>query len=446
VNKSAILCIAAGALCGTATAGSIGPDVIVGDMPSVQYYGELNGIRAYSIATTSCNIGDEVLEWFDGTNRHPVIGQTIYRVTTDGNRIEQLGQSWLKHGFAALTGNVCDTCQNPGSFSLLGVGCSDPYSSGLNGQQSNLGTKTQVNAFTGFFNWPFGGRGQTGNVIFKRVQIKVDEVNEGGSLYVGSQYVSPDDAEAGNQNNNASFRPVNSFGTGGSLSPTSFTRREQAPIYAWKEVNPDVQIQEVFVPNEGMFNLASLAIDNGDGTWTYEYALHNQTSHRSADSFAVPGSASSTDFRDVDYHSGDAYDLTDWSVTEGGSMVTFAATDVSFDRTNALRWGTMYNFTVTTDTPPTTGDVEIGLYRDANGNQGSNDVIAVTTVVPTAGAQGCNDADNAAPFGVLDLGDVQGFISAFTGQGDAADIAEPFGVWDLADVQAFIGAFTAGCP
>jgi hypothetical protein len=165
---------------------------------------------------------------------------------------------------------------------------------------------------------------------------------------------------------------VNSFGTGGSLSPTSFTRREQAPIYAWKEVNPDVQIQEVFVPNEGMFNLASLAIDNGDGTWTYEYALHNQTSHRSADSFAVPGSASSTDFRDVDYHSGDAYDLTDWSVTEGGSMVTFAATDVSFDRTNALRWGTMYNFTVTTDTPPTTGDVEIGLYRDANGNQGSS--------------------------------------------------------------------------
>ncbi len=446
MKKSAILCIAAGSLCGTANAGTIGADVIVGELPSIQYYGEVSGIRAYSVATTSCNIGDVPLEWFDGTNRHPVIGQTMYRVTTDGNRIEQLGQSWLKHGFAALTGNACGLgCNNPGSFSLLGVGCSDPYSSGLNGQQSNLGTKTQVNAYTGFFNWPFGGRGQSGNAIFKRLQVQVSEVNEGGTFYVGSQYVSPDDAEAGNQHNNASFRPIVSFGSNGSFSMSSFTRREQAPIYAWKEINNDVQIQEIFVPGEGMFNLGSLAVDNGDGTWTYEYALHNQTSHRSADSFAIPGSASSTDFRDVAYHSGDVYSGTDWTATEGGSMITFAAADQG-EVTNALRWGTMYNFSVTTDTEPTTGEVEIGLYRDAAGNVGSSEVVSVSTVVPSAGAQGCNAADNAAPFGVLDLADVQGFISAFTSQGDAADVAEPFGTWDLADVQGFISAFTAGCP
>jgi len=61
-------------------------------------------------------------------------------------------------------------------------------------------------------------------------------------------------------------------------------------------------------------------------------------------------------------------------------------------------------------------------------------------------ACGCNDADVAEPFGVLDLGDVQAFITAFQNQGAAADIAAPFGVWDLADVQAFIAAFNAGCP
>ncbi len=120
MKKSAILCVAAGLSCGVANAGGpVGPDVIVGDMPSIQYYGQVGTIRAYSVATTSCNIGDTPLEWFDGTNRHPVIGQTMYRVNAEGTRIEQLGQSWLKHGFAALTGNVCDTCQNPGSFSLL---------------------------------------------------------------------------------------------------------------------------------------------------------------------------------------------------------------------------------------------------------------------------------------------------------------------------------------
>ncbi len=60
--------------------------------------------------------------------------------------------------------------------------------------------------------------------------------------------------------------------------------------------------------------------------------------------------------------------------------------------------------------------------------------------------QGCNDADNSEPFGVLDLADVQGFVGAFVNQQDAADIAAPAGVWDLADVQAFVGAFNGGCP
>lgn len=58
---------------------------------------------------------------------------------------------------------------------------------------------------------------------------------------------------------------------------------------------------------------------------------------------------------------------------------------------------------------------------------------------------GCNGADIAEPFGVLDLGDVQTFIAGFTGQDPIADI-DSNSVFDLADVQAFIGAFTAACP
>ncbi len=65
--------------------------------------------------------------------------------------------------------------------------------------------------------------------------------------------------------------------------------------------------------------------------------------------------------------------------------------------------------------------------------------------VLVAGA-GCNAADNAEPFGVLDLADVQGFVGAFLNQEPAADVAAPEGVWDLADVQGFVVAFNAGCP
>lgn len=73
-----------------------------------------------------------------------------------------------------------------------------------------------------------------------------------------------------------------------------------------------------------------------------------------------------------------------------------------------------------------------------------NGTIGVFVATPEAG--GCNDADLAEPFGVLDLADVQAFIAGFLSQDPIADLTEPFGVWDLADVQVFVAAFVAGCP
>jgi len=84
-----------------------------------------------------------------------------------------------------------------------------------------------------------------------------------------------------------------------------------------------------------------------------------------------------------------------------------------------------------------------GLTEDCDKN-GIEDACQIAAGNPPA--CGCNEADIAAPFGVLDLGDVNGFISAFVSQDAAADIAAPFGVFDLADLQAFIAAFTGGCP
>ncbi|USN98613.1 MAG: beta-propeller fold lactonase family protein [Phycisphaeraceae bacterium] len=69
-----------------------------------------------------------------------------------------------------------------------------------------------------------------------------------------------------------------------------------------------------------------------------------------------------------------------------------------------------------------------------------NDVVAWDAIA------GCNAADIASPFNILDLADVQAFIQSFVAQTAPSDIAPPLGVWDLADVQAFISAFTAGCP
>ncbi len=60
--------------------------------------------------------------------------------------------------------------------------------------------------------------------------------------------------------------------------------------------------------------------------------------------------------------------------------------------------------------------------------------------------EGCNAADLAEPFNVLDFSDVIAFLAAFGAMDPAADLAAPFGTFDFSDVVAFLGAFGAGCP
>lgn len=58
---------------------------------------------------------------------------------------------------------------------------------------------------------------------------------------------------------------------------------------------------------------------------------------------------------------------------------------------------------------------------------------------------GCNAADIAEPFDILDLSDISAFVAAFVALGDAADLNGD-GIWDLTDITLFVGAFTGGCP
>ena len=61
------------------------------------------------------------------------------------------------------------------------------------------------------------------------------------------------------------------------------------------------------------------------------------------------------------------------------------------------------------------------------------------------GPTGCNPADLADVFGVLDLMDINTFVSAFISQDLLADLTGD-GVLDLSDITKFVGAFSAGCP
>ncbi len=55
-------------------------------------------------------------------------------------------------------------------------------------------------------------------------------------------------------------------------------------------------------------------------------------------------------------------------------------------------------------------------------------------------------ADLAAPFGVLNIFDIQAYIGLYNTQNPAADLAAPFGTFNIFDIQAYIGLYNQGCP
>ncbi|HRX86330.1 MAG TPA: PQQ-dependent sugar dehydrogenase [Phycisphaerae bacterium] len=375
--------------CGT----SGGPDVIVGDLLDVSNYNRVGDIDAFAVGTTSCNMGDANLSWVASTNQHPVIAQNMYRLKN--GRFEQVGMSWLKHGFTALTQNLCCTCSGQGG-SVLGVGCSDPYCCGLNGDQGRLGPRFEVNPYTGDYLYPFTFKDQTGNSIYKRLQVKVSDLDPsldgGGQYFVEGHYVTPDDAAAGHQANNASYRPitVSNNGSEWNIAVAGATVRESPGIRAWKDWDSTVDEVNLKVPSDGLVILAGQATNIGGGMWHYEYAMQNLYSDRCVGSFKIPVGSDSVvtniEFHDVDYHSGEPFDGTDWpGVFQNGFILWQTTPYATNPDANALRWGTLYNFRFDCDRPPTDTTVTVGLFKP-----GTPDSMLANIVGPTAGPIDCN--------------------------------------------------------
>ncbi len=359
------LCLAASSLMTLSAQTTPSPNVIVGDLNGVSNYSVDTslGIDAFSVGTTSCNIGDAPLSWVSGNNLHPVIAQHAYRMK-DG-RFEQIGQSWLKHGFFALSQTLCGTCPNPSNGTYLAEGCSDPYSSGLNGSQGGLGPKFEVNAFTGVFSYPFTDQGMTGSSIYKRLQVKTTDLdpalNAGALYFVEGQYVTQDDAQAGNGTDNVSWREVSVSGSNDynmSFISGKDTQRQQPAIMAWAVNDPLVVVRPADVPGEGRFWVGMRTAPMAGGGYSFDFAVQNINSDRSAMGFEVdfPAGATITNlsFHDVDYHSGEPFDGTDWTGTVDNANnkvrwdgVTFATNPNG----NAIRWGNLFSFHFESDTP-----------------------------------------------------------------------------------------------
>src|ERR1700741_2940292 len=298
----------------------------------------------------------------------------------------------MKHTFLALEESVCDTCNTGGCVTgtHLCPGCSDPYVSGLNGDQDSIGSRAWVNPFTGVF--PSNANDHTGhshNGVSHRILVNMSDLdttqNPGASYFGEAAYITPHEyawcqthPDQCNMFNNFSYRQFSATGgpTFFTFSPVASTVRMHPAIQAWAATGATVNELEPDPGNDGHWFMGYKVTNPSAGVWHYEYALFNMNLDRAIQSFSVPiagANVSSVNFHAPPQQPGWAHDGTvgdagdsnkPWEITQDTSSVTWNTETFATDQnSNAIRWGTLYNFRFDADQPPQTANATVGFFK-----------------------------------------------------------------------------------
>ena len=136
------------------------------------------------------------------------------------------------------------------------------------------------------------------------------------------------------------------------------------------------------------------------------------------------------DFHDAPSHSGEPYKTYSWAPNIGSNYTGWKTTEYAVDpEANAIRWGTMYNFSLVADTPPTEGEVEIETFKD-------NGIVNVDVRIPSGGS---NPYDLNGD-GMVDGADAGIFFSLWGTSGPEGDFNDD-GTVNGADAGLFFSAW-----
>jgi len=476
---------------------------------------------AISVSTTSCNVQPTnsapyiLADWyapFEGGEvsgaKHPYINTNVYRLNAAG-RLEQLAASWTKHGWFAASSSqgaiagangqdACGAGSCPGGSpndNQLGANCADTYNAGHNSDRFYIGPRSEISArgsaaAPGFAlrssfldNVNSGGAGDTdvlattgannasrnytgggtaqGNKLatFARGDVATTALGASGRMYLESYYVVNGDV---NKLNNFAFRAFSSTYSTGTPSVSQFSfagRHTFGPVmFAWGDQ------QQLATPTvDGSVYVASRVVDNGNGSYRYEYNVLNVDHDGGVASISIPtggSTLSGVSFRQPRIND-PAFDTAAWTNAQPDSqslvyaMPTAPATVNWYKPTvatkgNAIRYGNMYTFWFTSNQAPLTNGT---LTMTTPTGQTLTASASIPTPVPApvcladlVGGDGNPPAD-----GSVDGNDFSAFLNAF-GAGDViADIVggdgnpPADGSVDGNDFSAFLNSFGAGC-
>ncbi len=367
----------------------------LGDISGLAHVGTFpNGRMALAMETTSCNLGTVNVPWKKAMNAdHPFIAFLIARET--GDRMVQISdRSFIKHGFFALSQNACTPCQNPSNGTFLGVGCSDVYGIGNNGDDFWLAPADEVDPWTGAWQpvcshfdkgepplaAPLDCDGQKSPInpaspLGNRVRVDDADLNSPGSnFYFQGMYVVIGEAEADRGNNIGSRRftanwtgggwnlQVPSVASGNVLKQGSILRQWSGASLASASNGDD----------DGRIYVAVKTIDLGNGFHRYEYAVHNRDNERAVGTFRIPVCPGAT-VQNVGFHDVDPDVGNDWSFSQTATEIVFSTTG------NPIRWNTFYNFWFECSAAPLANNTLVLGQHDPGPGA---DWLAVTSTAP----------------------------------------------------------------
>lgn len=363
-------------------------------------------------------------------DQHPFLIWNMYRFNPDGS-LEQVGRSGVKQAFLTVNDACMDSSDH--NSHVLGRGCYDTYSTSNNDFTNGLSPRSEILPASG--RWGRCGstfdpdcngvmNSQSEDGFSQRMIVRESQIsptaNPGAQWMLESWYLARQDIDI--YNSMSTLRTTQAW-TGSvwnvgysdeKLGPAidrwvppakTLVRGQLPPVTAGTRGTPGgtlvsatarprggglrapTQMNVEFLANGGHAKLAVRAIDLGNGSWRYHYAVMNLditfftttgsepnlrvTANRGFDSFALATSAAITApaFRD-----GDAA-ATDWAYTQPAGAPTWSNTGGS--AATSLFWGTLYSFSITSTAPPAHGIARLGT------TAGGGQTFDVATLVPS---------------------------------------------------------------
>ncbi|WOH63609.1 hypothetical protein [Bradyrhizobium sp. BWA-3-5] len=357
-----------------------GPDVIVGFVDDAREDSRVGSKIGLTASTNSCNIGDVALNWQRlPDTHHPAITLNFYRLAN--GKIEQLAKSWVKHGFYATNQNDCAaipemhrTCQAGAGGSQLRPGCSDLYTEDLNSDPRNLGPRSRI---TNSAKVEFDGSkaqdltGYPASSPAERILLveEADLRTPGARYFMEAQYITADDAKAGNSRNNVTFREVKPVLRSGAwvLKNEKPEVRMQPALFAWKEEG--AQLSEVELNEDGVKTyilVGSKGQAIANGKFRYDFVVYNMNSNIAVQAFTVP--APQIDQNSVVFSAprsnGEIWSNDGWENHIQAGQITWSTRKSSADaNANAIRWGSAYNFSFISDRSPQAVDANLAFFN-----------------------------------------------------------------------------------